>query len=374
MKYKKRMFSSATGLFLFWFCLMSPGINYALENSECLDCHVDETLVRSGEKDFNDSSMKANLYVDENKFNHSIHNINGITCVDCHTDIKELNCNQEVPHPKYLKKVECSTCHQAEGDAFVHSVHMEARGKGIVMQCYACHDYHYTSHLESASVAERENGFCLRCHNPYQEHNWLPQKQAHFSFVECTVCHAPAAPRHVHLRFYDLVTNTFLTGDKIVKTLGVGYDEFYKTVDKNNDGVIDNDEIEELFILLRQKDVHIIFRAELVSEMQAIVHQVQKGGAIKDCQQCHVQDAPIFDAVTIVLNKDDGSIEHYKVNRSVLESYHTSHFSALGGTRVRFVDKIGLTIIFGGIAVVLIHLGVRVVTIPARRKKSKKEQ
>lgn len=46
-----------------------------------------------------------------------------------------------------------------------------------------------------------------------------------------------------------------------------------------------------------------------------------------------------------------------------------SHFSALGGTRVKFLDKIGLTILLGGICVAAGHLFIRLATLPLRRGK-----
>jgi len=362
-----RFFLIKTICFICIFYFSFNSTSYAIDNADCLTCHADEELYRTSEKSVNESHMREILYVDEVKFNNSVHNINGVTCVDCHADIASLDYNENVPHAKKLQPVLCTTCHAEEGDAFMHGVHMKARRKGITMSCSACHDYHYVTLLAGESVAERENGFCLRCHKPFQSHDWLPQKKAHLAFIECTVCHAPDAGHHVHLKFYDLVTNTFLSGNDVLKILGIGYDDFMPQVDQNKDGIINNDEIETLFLRLRQKNVHIIFHAELVEEMQPLVHHVVKEGATNDCQECHSPDSPYFKAVTIVLTKEDGTVDHYPVERAVLQGYHTSHFSALGGTRVRFLDKIGLAMILGGILVVLAHLSVRIVTIPARR-------
>jgi uncharacterized membrane protein len=50
-----------------------------------------------------------------------------------------------------------------------------------------------------------------------------------------------------------------------------------------------------------------------------------------------------------------------------------NHFYAIGGTRVRYLDKIGLVLIVGGISVVIGHLLVRVATIPLRRKRKEKK-
>ena len=86
------------GISIFLLFILCPTINYAIENSECIECHSDESLHRSIEQQVSISHMRSNLYIDEDKFNNSVHNINGITCIDCHDDIEELNYDEEVPH------------------------------------------------------------------------------------------------------------------------------------------------------------------------------------------------------------------------------------------------------------------------------------
>jgi hypothetical protein len=50
-----------------------------------------------------------------------------------------------------------------------------------------------------------------------------------------------------------------------------------------------------------------------------------------------------------------------------------NHFYAIGGTRVRNLDKIGLVLIAGGLSVVAMHLLVRIATAPIRRKRKEKK-
>jgi predicted CXXCH cytochrome family protein len=269
--------------------------------------------------------------------------------------------------------VNCDECHEEEGEAYMNSVHKKAGGKGITIPCYACHGYHYVTHLEADSVFERENAFCLKCHNPDNFHDWLPQKDTHFAFVECAVCHAPDSPRYIALRFYDLISNKFFSDKELLDALGTDYDGFMDLVDRNKDDIISVDEVENIVFLLRQKDIRGTFHGELVVEMVPSVHHVNRGGANRECEQCHNPESPFFEEVYMCLNKDDGTREHYKVERNVLESYYVNHFYALGGTRVRLLDRIGLALIIGGICVVLGHLSVRVVTAPARRRKKKKK-
>ncbi|MEN8258415.1 MAG: hypothetical protein ABFS09_11195 [Thermodesulfobacteriota bacterium] len=350
-------------LFVFW---LWPAVGLAVDNSECLDCHSDEGLTRETP---NGGDVQESLFVDGDKFNHSVHHLNDIGCVDCHADIEELDYDADLPHKKDLEQVECSSCHGEEAEAFANSVHMKIRSKGITMTCYACHDYHYVSHLAAASVAERENNFCAKCHNPYQGHDWLPKKAEHFAFVECTVCHAPEVPRHIHLKFFDLVTNKYYKGDEILEILGISDDEFMAVLDQDKDGTIGRKEFEILEFMLRQKNVHAIFHVELVAETEAVAHQVNRGVAERSCEKCHTADSPYFNAVTIVLANEDGSVDHHQVELSVLESYSLRHFYLYAGTRVKLLDMIGIVLLGGAACGVLGHLTIRILTMRLRRKK-----
>ena len=348
--------------------ILLPSHGHAIENDECMECHSDDSLERSESE-----GMKENLFIDYNRFKFSVHNVNGITCVDCHADIEELNWDNDVPHPVSLAMVNCDECHEAEGDAYLDSVHKKAGGKGITIPCYACHGYHFVSHLEADSVFERENAFCLRCHNPDNSHDWLPQKQTHFAFVECAVCHAPDSPRYIALRFYDLISKTFLSGDDLLKAMGTDYDGFMAKIDLDKDDIISLDELETLVLLLRQKDIRGTFHGELVVEMVPTVHHINRGEANRECEQCHNPESAFFSEVYICLNRDDGTREHHRVERRVLESFYVNHFYAIGGTRVRLLDKIGLALIVGGLSVVTGHLLVRIATAPARRRRKEKK-
>lgn len=370
----KKMLSLKSFISIFSAFIIFPSIALAIENSECIQCHGEEGLYRSEGINLNSHNHSLQLYVDQLKFSRSVHNYNGITCVDCHSDIKELNYDEEVPHPKSLNPVACTNCHEEEGTAYLNSVHMQAQRKGITMRCYACHDYHSVTHQEASSLTERRDSMCLKCHNPSLSHDWLPQKNTHFDFVECTACHAPEVSHHIHLNLYDLVTNKFLKGTEILKTLSVEQDDFLPLLDTNHDDRLNSEEFENLVLILRQKSIHPVFHAELVAELHPAVHAISKEGAVRNCEKCHSQASPFFNAVTIILGKDDGRADHYEVDRAILEGYHISNFYALAGTRVRLLDKIGLALIAGGICVVMGHLLIRAVTIPVRRKKMTQTQ
>jgi len=367
----KRMTCFLAGIFIVLLssCLvLIPGQGYAIENDECMECHSDDSLERDESE-----GMKEDLFIDYNRFKFSVHNVNGITCVDCHADIEELNWDNDVPHPVSLAMVKCEECHEEEGEAYLDSVHKKASGKGITIPCYACHGYHFVTHLEADSVFERENGFCLKCHNPDNFHDWLPQKQTHFAFVECAVCHAPDSPRYIALRFYDLISKKFFSGNELIEAIGTDYENFMAKIDADEDDIISLDELENFVLLLRQKDIRGTFHGELVVELVPSVHHVNRGQANRECEQCHNPESPFFSEVYFCLNKEDGTRAFHKVERRVLESYYVNHFYAISGTRVRLLDKIGLVLIFGGLSVVVTHLFVRIATAPIRRRKKEKK-
>lgn len=144
-------------------------------------------------------------------------------------------------------------------------------------------------------------------------------------------------------------------------------------IDTDKDQIINIDEFDNLILILRQKNIRTEVHAELVAELEPIVHNVIKADAVNECEKCHSADSPLFNAVNIVLTLDDGSAEHYEVDKGVLDSFSMSHFSALGGTRVKFLDKFGLAILLGSIGAVSGHWFIRMATIPLRRRKGEEE-
>ncbi|MBU0729810.1 MAG: hypothetical protein KKE17_11995 [Proteobacteria bacterium] len=347
--------------------LAPPSSCLAIGNEECMECHSDDSLSR-----VESEGMKVELYINQARFEVSVHNANDVACVDCHSDIEELNFDNEVPHAVSLAVVNCDKCHEAEAEAYIDSVHKKAGGKGITIPCYACHGYHYVSHLESESVLERENGFCLKCHNPNKFHEWLPQMDTHFAFVECTVCHAPEVPRYVNIRFQDLKTNKFLSGEEFLAVLGTDSDGFMALVDEDKNEIIDVNEFEDLVFLLLEKDVRGTFHGEIVVAIEPIVHHVNRGVANRACEMCHMPTSPFFENVRFSLSREDGTSQNYVVERKVLETYYMNHFYALGGTRIRLLDQIGLALVVGGAGIIIAHLTLRILTIPARKQRKQK--
>ncbi len=337
----------------------------AIENSECLDCHGDDSLVRTESQGTNSS-----LYVEQKAFQYSIHNINGIQCVDCHNDISELQTDKDVPHSISLNSVNCGGCHETEAAEYMKGVHQQASGKGMTIQCYACHGYHDVVSGENRTVLERENRSCLKCHEPDKYHSWLPQKETHFSYVQCTVCHAPDTPHHIHLRFYDLAKKEFLSPETVFSALGTDIDGFLPMFNKDDKATeLNIDEFENMVFTLSKRGVHASFHAELLSESRPNIHQVTKVAAKRTCEDCHAPGAQFFDSVSIFFVGKDGAAHQVAVDRKVLESYSVNNFYVPGGSRVRQIDFWGILAVVGAGAGIMLHLLGRTVTVPLRRKR-----
>jgi len=92
-----------------------------LTNDDCLACHSDASMVNG--KEVHGDAFKA-----------SIHG-SMFSCVDCHTGIKSL------PHDANLPKPTCSTCHAEEQKAYGNGVHGKALAAGNtkVATCESCH-------------------------------------------------------------------------------------------------------------------------------------------------------------------------------------------------------------------------------------------
>ncbi|RLD94534.1 MAG: hypothetical protein DRI93_03805 [Aquificota bacterium] len=355
-------------------CLISLSLTFvfslsswAIENSECLDCHGDPDMVKELP-----NGKTASLYVNPDKFAASVHGQNDIACTDCHSSITELNYEEEVPHPIKLEGVHCSDCHDEEAEAYSESVHAKARetGNKKAPTCQMCHtNYHYVRPITADTVTERENAFCVRCHDPSKFHEWLPQKETHFLYAECTVCHSEGVEKHVHLRPFDLIKNDFIPGTKIVKVLNTSFDDFMSKVDTNKNGILDIPELRKLRPIFKKAGINPTLWGELAVKIDPASHNITKGQAIKDCLACHSSESPIFKKVFLVLTKPDGEAPHYPVDPYALRSVHITHFYLLDTTRVSILDIIGLIILLGGIAFAGGHLTLRILTIPVRKKR-----
>jgi nitrate/TMAO reductase-like tetraheme cytochrome c subunit len=98
-------------------------------NDDCLACHGDADAKREN---------GASIAVDGKVFEASKHG--PLACVDCHKDLATVT---DFPHPDKLARVDCATCHDAEGAKYHDSIHSWAKEKaGLTAVAPACADCH----------------------------------------------------------------------------------------------------------------------------------------------------------------------------------------------------------------------------------------
>jgi hypothetical protein len=101
-------------------------------NGQCLMCHEDQSL--------KDQACRS-LFVNKESFERSIHATSGISCVNCHVDLKSV---KDFPHLEKLAKVSCGSCHdeaQKKFDASVHAL-AQVKNEAQAVSCVSCHGYH----------------------------------------------------------------------------------------------------------------------------------------------------------------------------------------------------------------------------------------
>ncbi len=139
-----------------------------IEEEDCLSCHRDPTLaitLPSGEE--------LPLFVDEERYNASVHAAEGVTCRDCHPNIRGY------PHPPLFAAdrrdftvgmyTRCKSCHEEEYLQNLDSMHARelAAGNHNAPVCTDCHGYHDVQSLKDnrASIVQT----CAKCHSTIYE-------------------------------------------------------------------------------------------------------------------------------------------------------------------------------------------------------------
>jgi hypothetical protein len=221
---------------LFWpmailvFLFSSPV--FSASDEDCLACHGDQGLK---------SEKGQSVFVDKEKFSSSVHGQAGISCLECHSDLKTV---KDFPHPAPLSTVDCSGCH---GDSFKQlagSVHDPAlnKGRAIIVSCKDCHGTHSIrakDDIESTVFPLNLPQTCEHCHlekvitargvefiRQYEKsiHFQALQKSGLTVSADCGDCHGAHAIRKVN------DTTSQVSRKNIIRTCGrchVGVEKNY---------------------------------------------------------------------------------------------------------------------------------------------------
>lgn len=114
------------------------------DNKACIKCHLKET------PGFDPSIITGSVH-------------GKLDCTECHPS------DEDYPHPKNRKPVNCKTCHEDARVAFAKSIHaeLEKKGEKDLPDCKACHGKHgiyKKTDVRSLVNHQQVDAICLKCH------------------------------------------------------------------------------------------------------------------------------------------------------------------------------------------------------------------
>jgi cytochrome b subunit of formate dehydrogenase len=145
-------------LTLFAFNLASFAAEEKNPNSACLDCHSDKTLSKT-----NAAGKEISLFVDQAKFNGTVHQTN--TCASCHSDLTDKHPDDNVP----ARPPNCAGCHAGPATEYAASIHGVSHKLGAsgAANCWDCHGSHTilpAKHADSPVFKLNLPNTCATCH------------------------------------------------------------------------------------------------------------------------------------------------------------------------------------------------------------------
>ena len=324
--------------------LASPRERSIVRAEVCRQCHGDKYEQYA-------ESIHAKLLDDGN--------LAAPVCTDCH------GAHSVGPKTTYetIAGVPCRKCHENIFEAYLGSMHGQARSKPGHIAAPICADCHRAHEVGVASTGTRLRDACLACHEGAGDSHqaWLPNTALHLEAVSCTACHSPKAQRRIDLGLYDAVARTPVSvqvGDR-------PFDDRVREADADGDGL----DAMELWTLVRDMNregtaAELALRGRMEVHTGVEAHQLAaKSEAVRDCDTCHRDSADPFQTVTISIVRPDGRPAHYEADKEVLSSPvsvgSVSGFYAVGGTRIKLLDILFLLAVLGGVAVPVGHITMR---------------
>lgn len=183
-------------------------------NSDCLECHGDNTLTKT-----NAAGQTVSLFVDNGVYTKSAHGTNN--CMSCHGDIAPEHPDNNAA----AKPVDCAACHTYQSLTYQGSVHAQAirSGEEGAPTCTDCHGKHdiispmtpgsrlhqdnlattcgecheeiteavaKSIHGKSRAKGNREAATCIDCHSEHKIEDLRATSPINISRQICSKCHA----------------------------------------------------------------------------------------------------------------------------------------------------------------------------------------
>jgi hypothetical protein len=339
---------------------------------DCADCHTEfskethETATFESARDHAIALARVCRECHEGKFEQyegSIHaalikdgNLAAPVCTDCH------GAHSVRPKAVYetVSGVPCKKCHANIFDAYLGSMHGQARSVAGHFEAPICADCHRAHEVGPVAAGNQLRDACLGCHPGAMESHqeWLPNTALHLEAVSCPSCHAPMAQRRVELRLFDSKAQMPFSepGDS------QEFENQIRSADVQGDGL----DAFELWNLIRDinregNTPEMTLQGRMGVRTGADAHRLSdKTGAVRDCSSCHQEGADAFQSVTVSIVGRDGRPVRYDADKDVLNSVMSvdsvSGFYAIGGTRIKLLDVLLVLAFLGGISVPVGHL------------------
>ena len=314
----------------------------------CRRCHSDKAAQHRG-------SIHFDLLTKGNR--------NAPVCSDCH--------GSHAVGPKALAQtmegVPCKKCHADIFAAYQGSVHGKARMKDG-SKAPICSSCHFAHEVKAAEASRSPKGVCLGCHARVlaAHKEWLPNAEAHFDSVSCTVCHvAGEYKRSIYLRLTDNASGGMVTDSAMQGALhesSAGLSEKH----------LDPKQLWKVYQELNKREKAVKISGTVGLEDSHNAHYlVPKGKAVRQCEFCHTADAQFFTSVALAVKGNDGREKFYQVDEAALGSLFVmlplNQFYAVGSMRQQAFDIMGAIMILGGLAVPALHGSLRQLTSRVRR-------
>ncbi len=194
------------------------------------------------------------------------------------------------------------------------------------------------------------------------------------------VCHSPNAGGKVFLRLADKETGKPLTEEQAKRLLKGNYKKLVNSTAPHGNASSDKVLWEIVSSLNGNNEkTKVTFIGSISATNGVEAHKLAlKKDAVRECEKCHSAESPAFRDVSVAIIKNNGEKEFFNAHGEVLGSIFSvlsaSQFYALGSTRLKILDVIGILMVAGGVSFPLTHLVLRIVTAPIRKRRKEKSK
>lgn len=320
-------------------------LSIAISSETCRRCHTEEHIKLQG-------SIHSKVLKEGD--------LNAPVCTDCHGA-------HSVVSKAILETMDgtpCIRCHETAFKDYKKSAHFNAKIKGIknAPMCSSCHFAH---EIKPALISQSVRTVCMGCHEKAVDthEKWLPDVEAHFEVVSCTVCHVLEGGHRVYLHLTDAATGKIIPQSRIKELLGKRYEKLEGLQGKP----IDDRQIWAIYQELRNKGVDVTIAGTLGLQHKGQSHSLAtKDKALKDCNSCHNANSEFFKTVVMAVITPEDKEELYAVNPNALKSTISAlplrQFYVFGSTRLVVLDFLGIFMVVAGASLPVVHIAARILT------------